>query len=236
MPLGYADKVRNYTIQLVESARRQGKTKVHIRAGDVRDTLGIRFVSDIYDICQVLNTKKFRMQARVEFLRKTGLAQGMNTTYEFRILGNSHGVPGVDDMSQADEIRRYADKRYVTPARLRDEQRVTIRAGTVREEMRLPSDRVAAVGGSLDTEVFERFANVRRVDYFGVESRRGADANFVFEILPVYKTELDDTLDENLRERILELTPSEFQELAREYLKAKGFDDAEIEVTIRMKM
>ena len=55
-------------------------------------------------------------------------------------------------------------------------------------------------------------------------------------MLPLYETELEDALDENLYERILELSPSEFQELAREYLKAKGFADAEIEIVIRMKV
>ena len=164
-------------------------------------------------------------------------------------------------MTQADEIRRHADERYVIPARLRGERRVTIRAGTVREEMGLLPDSIAAVGGALDTEVFERFANVLRVDYHGVDSRRGANAYFTYEILPVSNRDMrsfitsqdveqesvagvgsatnaepEDALDENLRERILELSPSEFQELAREYLEAKGFDDAEIEITIRMKM
>ena len=41
---------------------------------------------------------------------------------------------------------------------------------------------------------------------------------------------------ETLLEHIFKLTPSEFQDLAREYLKAKGFADAEIEIVIRMKM
>lgn len=41
---------------------------------------------------------------------------------------------------------------------------------------------------------------------------------------------------DSYRRYILGLMSSEFQELVREYLKAKGFDDAEIEITIRMKM
>ena len=40
----------------------------------------------------------------------------------------------------------------------------------------------------------------------------------------------------SLRQEVLRLTPSEFQELAREYLQSKGFDNAEIEIVIRMKM
>lgn len=40
----------------------------------------------------------------------------------------------------------------------------------------------------------------------------------------------------SLRRYILQLTPSEFQELTREYLKSKGFANAEIEVVINMKI
>ena len=39
-----------------------------------------------------------------------------------------------------------------------------------------------------------------------------------------------------LREGILQLTPSKFQELVREYLNAKVSPDAEIEIVIRMKV
>ena len=42
-------------------------------------------------------------------------------------------------------------------------------------------------------------------------------------------------IDESWRKQVLGLSPSEFQELAREYLKAKGFADAEIEIVIKMK-
>ena len=139
-------------------------------------------------------------------------------------------------MRQADEIRQYAVEHYVDPARIRGEKRVTIRAGNVRIEKELPSDSVAAVGGALDTEVFEKLANVKRVDYHGVPSRRGADANFEFEILPVLKNESREAdFSESWREHVMELAPNEFQDLVREYLKSKGFTDAEIEIVIRMK-
>ena len=41
--------------------------------------------------------------------------------------------------------------------------------------------------------------------------------------------------DDSYRRYILGLTPSQFQELAREYMKAKGFDDSEMEITMRIK-
>ena len=46
----------------------------------------------------------------------------------------------------------------------------------------------------------------------------------------------NEILLERILHRILELSPSEFQELARGYLKAKGFSDAEAdEIVIKMK-
>ena len=54
--------------------------------------------------------------------------------------------------------------------------------------------------------------------------------------LILLQTQSQEHSNENLRERILELSPSEFQELAREYLQAKVSPDAEIEIVIRMKV
>ena len=53
--------------------------------------------------------------------------------------------------------------------------------------------------------------------------------------LNLLQTQSEEHSNENLRERILELTPSEFQELVREYMKA-NFSNAKIEIVIRMKM
>ena len=52
--------------------------------------------------------------------------------------------------------------------------------------------------------------------------------------LVLLQAQSQDHSNENLRERILELSPSEFQELVREYMKA-NFSNAEIEITIKMK-
>lgn len=67
------------------------------------------------------------------------------------------------------------------------------------------------------------------MDYKGPPSRRGPSAEFVFSILPGHEQAGD------WRERVLELPMGEFRELFSDYLKAKGFSDAEVEIVIRMK-
>ncbi|MDE2687299.1 MAG: hypothetical protein OXI16_07365 [Chloroflexota bacterium] len=235
MPIGYAEKVRNYVIRLVDLARHEEATSIQVRAGDVRDALGVKFISDIYDICQVLSTKKFREQAGVELLSKTGPAQGVNTIYHFSILENSLELDG---MSQADEIRKYVVDSYVEPARRSGKQFVEVLVNEVFHNIGTYPDQTA-VAQALALNRFhtrEKIALVEREGY-----RR-----FLFEILDPseftgtgisipYLSD-DDTQMDNIREHIYELTPSEFQELTREYLKAKGFADAEMEIVIRMRM
>lgn len=67
------------------------------------------------------------------------------------------------------------------------------------------------------------------MDYKGPPSRRGPSAEFVFSILPEHEQAND------WRERVLELSMGEFRELFSEYLKVKGFSDADVEIVIRMK-
>ena len=67
----------------------------------------------------------------------------------------------------------------------------------------MASDRVAAVGGAIDTEVFEKFARVRRVGYEGVPSRRGADANFVFKILASGKESITESQSQSISQLLL---------------------------------
>ena len=162
-------------------------------------------------------------------------------------------------VGDAERIRDYAT-RLVENARRDGETRITICSGDVHKALGL-SQAYANVGQSLEGGTFQRQAKVRLVDYRGVPSHRGANACFTYEILPATNRDIrslitpqdveqesvmvvgsstgpepQDNLNKSLHENILQLTPSEFQELAREYLKAKGFDDAEIEITIRMKM
>ena len=51
----------------------------------------------------------------------------------------------------------------------------------------------------------------------------------------IYQASLNsDGVIRNLRENVAQLTPSEFQELVRQYVEDKGFADAEITVVLKM--
>lgn len=87
MPPGDAERIRQYLCQQVEVARKDGKTTIRFRAGDIHDTLGL--VSSHPNVCQVLEGEKFREQAGVEFERyvyRPPSGQGANLEVEFRIL------------------------------------------------------------------------------------------------------------------------------------------------------
>ena len=86
MPLGDAARIHRFCRGEVALARKDGETQVRFRVGDIRDDLGLDFDNAALDICQVLDTYKFREQARVEFLGKSGPKQGLETVYRFRVL------------------------------------------------------------------------------------------------------------------------------------------------------
>ena len=82
-------------------------------------------------------------------------------------------------------------------------------------------------------------ARVRHMDdaYEGPPSRAGSNSTFHYEIDLSWDHEsVRETLDSDaaLRERVLELTPSEFEKLTLEYLKARGFSNTEITVILKM--
>ena len=133
-------------------------------------------------------------------------------------------------MTQADEIRQYALEHYVEPARRAGERRVVVRAMDVHNALGL-NGRYPNVCQALDGSKFHRQAGVKIVDYKGPPSRRGPSAEFVFSILPQpgYGQAND------WRERVMELPMGEFQGLVGDYLKAKGFSDADVEIVIRLK-
>ena len=158
----------------------------------------------------------------------------------------------------ADRIRDYATQ-MIEEARREGDTRKTIRAGDVHDALGLTLAH-ANVCQVLDGSKFHTQARVNLLRYSGAPSRASSNSYFEFEILPVagdttllrhdellarmcgqnLKTmpSFDDRqkkdVSESWQEQVFELTPSEFQELAREYLKAKGFADAEIEIVIRM--
>ena len=86
MPIGDADRIHKHCENLAREARDAGEDTVSIRVGDVRDALDLRYSDAAIDICQALDTRKFRVNGRVEFIRKTGPKQGMSTVYRFRVL------------------------------------------------------------------------------------------------------------------------------------------------------
>ena len=86
MPLGDAARIHRFCRGEVALAREDGETELRFRVGDIRDDLGLDFANAAYDICQVLETQKFREQARVELLNKIGPVSGLDTVYRFRVL------------------------------------------------------------------------------------------------------------------------------------------------------
>ena len=86
MPLGDAARIHRYAGREVRRARADGASELRFRVGDIRDDIGLDYADAALDICQVLDTQKFREQARVEYLGKIGPVTGLDTVYRFRIL------------------------------------------------------------------------------------------------------------------------------------------------------
>ena len=159
-------------------------------------------------------------------------------------------------MRNAEDIRQHVYEHHIKPAREMGLDEVVILAKCVRQEM----------GGYLDpTAVMGALTAKTRLDVLGVElaerigKGRGwkgvryqlLDSHSSFLAAPVTQSvhqqiypksspssdyNEEQEVIKDITERILELTPGEFQELAREYMRAKGFADAQIEVVIKMKM
>jgi len=82
-------------------------------------------------------------------------------------------------LSRADDIRDFAFKKFIEPARKQETLTVTIRAGDVHREMGL-YDRMPAVCSALGSKKFENQFNVKRLKIEG--PLHGANALFTFEI------------------------------------------------------
>ncbi len=87
MPRGDAARIRAYAVGLVDDARAAGETGVTVRAGDVREALELDHRNAFIDICQVLETRIFQSAAGVELVARRGPSQGLNSVFEFRLLG-----------------------------------------------------------------------------------------------------------------------------------------------------
>ena len=86
MPFGDAARIRHHVRGLVEAACLAGDTSVTLRAGEIRDALGLNYSDAIIDVCQVLETRKFRTENGVELVDKTGPRQGAGSIFRFSLL------------------------------------------------------------------------------------------------------------------------------------------------------
>ncbi len=82
-------------------------------------------------------------------------------------------------MNKADDIRDFAFREFIEPARRQGERTVTIRAGDIHKDMGL-YDRMPAICSALGSKKFENQYNVKRLKVDG--PIQGANALFTFEI------------------------------------------------------
>ena len=85
----------------------------------------------------------------------------------------------------SDRYRRYVINHWIKPARERGEQVVEVRLGDVRERMGLDSGKATDIGFALDTQTFERLANVELIhsDIRGPRSKTAPNNVYPFRIL-----------------------------------------------------
>jgi len=79
----------------------------------------------------------------------------------------------------ADEIREFAFKKFIEPARKQSKKTVQIRAGNIHKMIGL-SHRMPAVSGALGSEKFEKQYNIKRIKLEG--PIQGSNTLFTFEI------------------------------------------------------
>ena len=149
-------------------------------------------------------------------------------------------------MTQADEIRQHAVQHYIEPARQEQRAEVTILAKDIRGEMGMHIDQTAVMSALTAVTFLDKYGlGLERLGegqgWQGVRYRlSGTDYSSdqsmprgEYESIPQHERELEYVSD--WRERVLELPMGEFRELFSDYLKAKGFSDADVEIVIRMK-
>jgi hypothetical protein len=86
-------------------------------------------------------------------------------------------------MKQADQIRSYAQKRYVTPARAHEGGRFSIRTGDVVRDMKLLWRSTPAVCSALRTKQFLEANGLRLVSTSGPESRQTTTVTYTYEFV-----------------------------------------------------
>jgi hypothetical protein len=76
-----AEDIRIYASTLVEAARRSGKERLSLRAGDIHREL--KLVNRVPAVCSVLGSKKFQTENRLRTIGRSGPASGQSTTTVF---------------------------------------------------------------------------------------------------------------------------------------------------------
>jgi len=104
----WAQQIRSYVAETyIAPARRRGEKRVRIVAGDVHR--GLRLKNLVPNVCQVLDSRKFRDENQVEVEEKSGPPSGMGTrmTYTYRLLNAKKNERGHSPDAQDAAIRAF---------------------------------------------------------------------------------------------------------------------------------
>ena len=83
--MSLADDIRQYVAKrYIEPARREGRSAVSIRAGDVHKAMGL--IRRVPAVCDAMRAEKFMDMANVKVESITGPKQSTTTTFRCRIL------------------------------------------------------------------------------------------------------------------------------------------------------
>ena len=106
MPVGDADRVRDYATTIVEAKRHAGEKELTLRAGDIHDALGLRLAQA--NVCQALNGRRFHEQARVKLVGYEGVASraGSNSYFTFEILEHEVDDP-IEESSETVSVSEH---------------------------------------------------------------------------------------------------------------------------------
>ena len=98
-----AEDIRTYASTLVEAARRSGKERLSLRAGDIHREL--KLVNRVPAVCSVLGSKKFQTENRLRTIGRSGPASGQSTTTEFTYSLIDSGQIGENHQSAFESLR-----------------------------------------------------------------------------------------------------------------------------------
>lgn len=97
-----------------------------------------------------------------------------------KLFGKTEPKTKKQQFSQADEVRKYAKKHYIIPARQNHQKRVVFTASDIHHGLDLTS-RYPLVCSSIDSRKFIVFARVELIKREGPQ--QGASARWTFKVL-----------------------------------------------------